>query len=78
MAGFGLTSAGASVRRHGVSIIGTRALVTPGDVHTLIGAQMADALRTLVDVCGGRGGGESCEIDAWTCPNTSLVPIRYL
>lgn len=56
LGGSGFTSAGASIRRHGVSIFGTCALVTPGDVHTLIGAQLADALRTLVDVLGGGGG----------------------
>lgn len=82
LGGSGFTSAGASIRRHGVSIFGTCALVTPGDVHTLIGAQLADALRTLVDVLGGGGGAQrgskSCEIDAWTCSNTRLVPIRYL
>lgn len=46
-------SAGASVGRHGVSIFRTRALVTARHVHALIGAQMADALGTLVDVIAG-------------------------
>lgn len=46
-------SAGASVRRHGVSVIGTRALVTAGNVYALIGAKMADALRALVNIFAG-------------------------
>ena len=27
---------------------------------------------------GAQRGSKSCEIDAWTCSNTRLVPIRYL
>lgn len=46
----GFTSARASIWRHGVSILGTSTLVTARNVHTLIGAQMADALGTLVNV----------------------------
>lgn len=52
---FIFTSAGASVGRHGVSIFRTSALVTARHVHALIGAQMADALGTLVDVWATRG-----------------------
>lgn len=44
------TSAGASVCRHGVSVLGAGALVTAGDVHTLVGAVVADAPGALVHV----------------------------
>lgn len=49
------TSAGSSVRRHGVSVLGARTLVAAGNVHTLIGAQVADGLGTLVDICENKG-----------------------
>lgn len=51
---FLFTSAGASIGRHGVSVFGASALVAAGHVHTLVGAQMADALRALVNVLGGK------------------------
>lgn len=46
-------SARASIWRHGVSIFRTGTLVTARNIHALIGAQMADALGTLVDVFTG-------------------------
>lgn len=46
-------STGASIWRHAVPIFRTSALVTARNVHTLVGAQMADALGTLVDVFTG-------------------------
>lgn len=45
-----LTPARASICRHGVSVFRAGALIAPGDVLALVGAQMADALRALVDV----------------------------
>lgn len=58
-----LTSAGASVRRHGVPVFRTCALIAPRNVHTLVGAQMADALRALVDVWGDTEEYQSGEKD---------------
>lgn len=46
-------STGASVWRHGVPVFRAGTLVTAKNVHTLVGAQMADALGTLVDVFTG-------------------------
>lgn len=46
----GITSARASIWRHGVSIFRTIALIAARNIHALVGAQMADALGTLVDV----------------------------
>lgn len=59
--GSSLTSAGTSVCRHGVSVLRTCALIAPRNVHTLVGAQMADALRALVDVWGDMGEYQSGE-----------------
>lgn len=45
-----LTPARTSICRHGVSVFGAGALIAPRDVLAFVGAQMADALRALVDV----------------------------
>ncbi len=50
----GITSARASIWRHGVSIFRTSTLVTARNVHTLVGTQMSNALGALVDVWGDR------------------------
>lgn len=48
------THARSSVWRHGVAVFRTSTLVTAWNVHTLVRAQMASALGTLVNVWVGK------------------------
>lgn len=52
MLGAALTSAGASVGRHGVTFRGAGALVAPGDVDALESAEVSRGLGALVDIYG--------------------------
>lgn len=68
-----LTPARASICRHGVSVFRAGALIAPGDVLALVGAQMADALRALVDVWArGENTGQVTALNA-RVPNTGLA-----
>lgn len=44
---------GASVRSHAVSMFRTGTVVTSWDVHTLVGTEMTDALRTFISIFTG-------------------------
>lgn len=45
------TMAGASVWRHAVSVFRAGTVVTSWNVHTLVGTEMTNALRTFINIC---------------------------